>query len=103
MDRILTPDLSLETATLCAMVSMDSTMNSNMTVGPPIEVTIYPADSYSLERYYCFEEHSEYLTGTEKKLGQEPEGSVQQAAAHRLVFQLGRATEHTVTPQIVYF
>ena len=61
LDRILTPELNLETAALCAMVSMDSTMNSNMAVGPPIEVTIYPADSYSLERYYCFDEHSEYL------------------------------------------
>ena len=61
LDRILTPELSLETAILCAMVSMDSTMHSNMTVGPPIEVTIYPADSFSLDRYYCFDEHSEYL------------------------------------------
>lgn len=61
MDRILTPELSLESATLCAMVSMDSTMNSNMTVGPPIEVTIYAADSFSMERYYCFDEDSEYL------------------------------------------
>ena len=61
MERILTPDLSLETATLCAMVSMDSTMNSNITVGPPIEVIIYTADSFSLDRYYCFEEQSEYL------------------------------------------
>ncbi|MDE0157517.1 MAG: peptidase [Gammaproteobacteria bacterium] len=61
MDRILTPDLSLETAALCAMISMDSTMNSNMTVGPPIEVSMYPADSFSLDRYYCFDEHSEYL------------------------------------------
>lgn len=61
LDRILAPELSLETAVLCAMVSMDSTMHSNMTVGPPIEVTIYPADSFSLDRYYRFEEHSEYL------------------------------------------
>ena len=61
LDRILAPDLNLETATLCAMVSMDSTMNSNMSVGPPIEVVVYPAGSYSLERYYCFDEHSEYL------------------------------------------
>ena len=59
--RILTPDLSLETATLCAMVSMDLTMNSNMTVGPPVEVTVYPAGSFSLDRYYRFDEHSEYL------------------------------------------
>ncbi len=61
LDRILTPELSLETAVLCTMVSMDSTMHSNVTVGPPIEVAIYPADSFSLDSYYCLEEHSEYL------------------------------------------
>jgi len=61
LDRILERTLSLETAALCAMVSMDSTMKSNMTVGPPIEMVIYPTDSFSLGRYYCFNEDSEYL------------------------------------------
>ena len=61
LDRILTPKSSLETATLCALVSMDSTMRSNLTVGPPIEVTIYEADSLMPGRYHRFEEDSEYL------------------------------------------
>lgn len=43
------------------MVSMASTMRSNLTVGPPIEVIIYPADSLVIERQYRFEESSEYL------------------------------------------
>ncbi len=61
LDRILEPTLNLETVALCAMVSMDSTMKSNMTVGPPIEMLIYHTDSFSLDRYYCFNEDSEYL------------------------------------------
>ena len=32
LDRILKPDTTLETAALCALVSMDSTMRSNLTV-----------------------------------------------------------------------
>ena len=36
LDRIVTSDLSLEVAGRCALVSMDSTMRSNASVGPPI-------------------------------------------------------------------
>ncbi len=61
LDRIIKPSSSLETATLCALVSMDSTMRSNLTVGPPIEVTIYEADSLQPGRYHRFDEDSEYL------------------------------------------
>jgi len=61
LDRIIKPGSSLETATLCALVSMDSTMRSNLTVGPPIEVTIYEANSLMPGRYHRFTEDSEYL------------------------------------------
>lgn len=61
LDRILTADTSLETAALCALVSMDSTMRSNLTVAPPIEVQVYETDSLVVDRYHRFEEDSEYL------------------------------------------
>ena len=61
LDRIVGPDISLETAALCGLVSMDSTMRSNLTVGPPIEVLMYESDSLSIEKRYRFEESSEYL------------------------------------------
>jgi len=61
LDRILRTNSSLETAALCGLVSMDSTMRSNLTVGPPIEVTIYETDSFVPGRYHRFEEDSEYL------------------------------------------
>lgn len=61
LDRILDPSSSLDTATLSTLVSMDSTMRSNLTVGPPIEVMVYETNSLLLNRYYRFEEDSEYL------------------------------------------
>jgi len=61
LDRILGPETSLETAALCALVSMDSTMRSNITVGPPIEMIVYKRDSFVLNDYHRFEEDSEYL------------------------------------------
>lgn len=66
LDRILIPSSSLETAALCALVSMDSTMRSNITVGPPIEVMVYERDSLVLGRHYRFEESSDYLRELKK-------------------------------------
>lgn len=61
LDRILTPEISLETASLCALVSMDSTMRSNITVGPPIELNIYHRDTLAPGNHYIYKEGSEYL------------------------------------------
>ena len=66
LDRILRSNSSLETAAMCSLVSMDSTMRSNLTVGPPIELNIYEADSLQPGRYYRFEEDSEYLRQLKK-------------------------------------
>lgn len=61
LDRILTRDLNLDTCALCALVSMDSTMRSNLSVGPPIEILVYRTDSLTLEAPLRFEEGSEFL------------------------------------------
>ena len=61
LDRILTPGLDLDTCGMCALVSMDSTMRSNLSVGPPIELLIYETDSYILEKPHRFEADSDFL------------------------------------------
>lgn len=48
LDRVIHQALRLEDAARCALVSIDSTMRSNMSVGPPIEVAIYPKDSFQI-------------------------------------------------------
>jgi len=61
LDRIITGSTSLEQAATCAMVSMDSTMRSNATVGPPIDVLIYERDSLLLNRRFTFKVDDPYL------------------------------------------
>jgi putative proteasome-type protease len=61
LDRIITPDTSLGTAVVCALVSMDATMRSNLLVGPPIELLIYEADRFVFEQYWRFEHDDKYL------------------------------------------
>lgn len=45
LDRIIRRDLDLDRAARCALVSMNSTIRSNVTVGPPVELLIYERDS----------------------------------------------------------
>lgn len=60
LDRIVQADTPLDTATLCALVSMDSTISSNLTVGPPIDIIVYRKNSFCIENRYHLEEDSEY-------------------------------------------
>lgn len=45
LDRTLSYETPLETAAKCALLSLDSTMKSNLSVGPPINLVMYEADS----------------------------------------------------------
>jgi putative proteasome-type protease len=61
LDRIIEPGLSLEVAGRCALVSMDSTMRSNATVGPPIDLLLYSADAMRPGSMVTLGEDDDYL------------------------------------------
>ena len=62
LDRIVRRDTPVETAMRCALVSIDSTMRSNATVGPPLECLFYRKDSLQPQEQYCkFDEGHPYL------------------------------------------
>ena len=50
LDRIIRPETSLEDAARCALVSIDSTMRANISVGPPVELAIYRHNELALGR-----------------------------------------------------
>jgi putative proteasome-type protease len=45
LDRVLTPSTPQKEAAKCVLISFDSTMKSNISVGPPIDMLWYPRDS----------------------------------------------------------
>jgi putative proteasome-type protease len=61
LDRIIQADLPLQDAARCALVSMDSTMRSNVTVGPPIELLMYDFDGYGTFSRLMLQEDDDYL------------------------------------------
>jgi putative proteasome-type protease len=62
LDRFLTREATLEDAAICSLISMDSTMKSNASVGPPIEVLLYPRDQFNKPLHYKFDAEDPYLT-----------------------------------------
>lgn len=51
LDRMISPLTRLEDAARCALVSLDSTMRSNVSVGPPIELAIHNAQAIKQPQY----------------------------------------------------
>jgi putative proteasome-type protease len=60
LDRIIKPDTPLELAARCALVSLNSTIRSNLTVGPPVELMLYPRNGLNEERRMLLTEDSPY-------------------------------------------
>ena len=61
LDRFIKMTTPLNEAGLCSLISMDSTIRSNASVGPPVELLVYRKGSLSFDEYYCFEADDEYL------------------------------------------
>ncbi len=59
LDRVIAPETSIENAARAAMVSLDSTIRSNITVGPPIELAVIRTDSFSVTNYLQLGEQDE--------------------------------------------
>ncbi len=49
LDRTLKYDTPLEAAAKCALLSIDSTMKSNISVGPPISMVMYETDTFIIK------------------------------------------------------
>lgn len=58
LDRVITPEISLEDAARSALVSLDSTMRSNLSVGPPFELVICPKDQFTIEHHLTLDVES---------------------------------------------
>lgn len=65
LDRLVHYDLALNDAARLALVSLTSTANSNITVGPPFELSTYHADQFQLSGRCHFEYSGDYLNQLE--------------------------------------
>jgi len=62
IDRVITPSTSIADAMKCVLVSFDSTMRSNLSVGMPIDLLCYERDSLKVGLRRRFEQGDPYFS-----------------------------------------
>ncbi len=61
LDRVITPETPLNEAAKCALVSMDSTLKSNLSVGLPMDLAVYERDTFQTDKIVCIDEQNPYF------------------------------------------
>ena len=61
IDRVITASTNIDDAVKCVLVSFDSTMRSNLSVGLPIDLACYNRDNLRLGRICRFHEEDPYI------------------------------------------
>jgi len=61
LDRVLTPSTPLDEAAKCALVSMDSTLKSNLSVGLPLDLLVYRAGELQSNNVICIDDQNPYF------------------------------------------
>ncbi|MDO9406314.1 MAG: proteasome-type protease [Polaromonas sp.] len=70
LDRVITPETPLAEAAKCALVSMDSTMKSNLSVGMPLDLVVYEVDSFKSDKVVCIDSNNPYYAMMHNNWGQ---------------------------------
>ncbi|CAB3752142.1 proteasome-type protease [Paraburkholderia solisilvae] len=60
IDRVLVPQTPLDEAAKCALISMDSTLRSNLSVGLPLDLLVYQKDTLRVTRFVTITQDNAY-------------------------------------------
>jgi putative proteasome-type protease len=71
IDRVVTPHTSLDDAAKCALISMDSTLRSNISVGLPLDLLVYEDGSLAVTRFVTIDEQNQYFQLLRNSWGQQ--------------------------------
>ena len=61
IDRVINPFTRLDEAAKCALISMDSTLRSNVSVGLPLDLLVYETGSLAVTRFVTIDEKNQYF------------------------------------------
>ena len=70
LDRMIKPATRLNTAAKCALVSMDSTLKSNLSVGLPLDLLVYREGQFKSDEHVCVDEENPYFNMIHNTWGQ---------------------------------
>lgn len=69
LDRVVGDDLTLDEVAKCCLISMDSTMKSNLSVGLPLDLLCYEAGSLRVTRHQRIDASDPYFAGIRERWG----------------------------------
>lgn len=69
LDRVVTEKTPLNEAAKCALVSMNSTIKSNLSVGLPLDLAVYEVNAFASNKITCIDEHNPYYKMLHKSWG----------------------------------
>jgi len=61
IDRVISPATALDEAAKCALISMDSTLRSNISVGLPLDLLVYEAEALRVTRFVQIDQSNQYM------------------------------------------
>lgn len=67
LDRVIGEQLSLDEVAKCCLISMDSTIKSNLSVGLPLDLLCYERDSLRVTRQKCIDSRDGYYASIREK------------------------------------
>jgi putative proteasome-type protease len=70
LDRVIRPDTPLTEAAKCVLVSMDSTLKSNLSVGLPLDLAVYEVNSLRGDKITCIDNDNPYFRMLHTRWGQ---------------------------------
>ena len=71
VDRVVTPATALDEAAKCALISMDSTLRSNISVGLPLDLLVYENDRLAVTHFVTIDERNQYFQMIRNTWGQQ--------------------------------
>jgi putative proteasome-type protease len=71
IDRVVTPHTSLDDAAKCALISMDSTLRSNISVGLPLDLLVYEDGALAVTRFVSIDEKNQYFNQLRNSWGEQ--------------------------------
>ena len=71
LDRVISAGTELDEAAKCALISMDSTLRSNISVGLPLDLLVYETDALKVTRFVTIDESNQYFRMIRNTWGQQ--------------------------------
>lgn len=71
LDRVIGGTLSLDEVAKCCLISMDSTMKSNLSVGLPLDLLCYEKDAFKVQRRAQIDSKDPYFASLRERWGEQ--------------------------------